>query len=198
MQSYIVQGVRTKKPRYSVALFQPMTLVDLVVYHKKHASLQRFAEAKCHTPTNDILGNLKKATIVVFLAELLTKVLREEAPNASLFDFLWQSVLALDQQQSGEAFFHLSLLLQLARHLGFGISQAQELEEQLQRAGQHKGLTLEARLLLNDLLQGTPPPMQASGKAVRRSLLASIVQFYQLHTEALDTLKSLKVLQELA
>lgn len=197
MQSYIVQGVRAKRPRYSIALFQPMTLLDLVVYHKKQASLQRIAEAKYHTPTNDILGNLKKATIAVFLAELLTKLLREEAPNPTLFDFLWQSVLELDGLHTGEALFHLHLMLKMAPHLGFGVSQAQELEAQLQRAGQHEGLTMEVRRLLEALLQDTTLNAQWAGKAVRRSLLANILKFYQLHTEGLDTLKSLKVMQEL-
>ncbi|MEL6412756.1 MAG: DNA repair protein RecO [Bacteroidota bacterium] len=197
MQSYIVQGVRAKRPRYSIALFQPMTLLDLVVYHKKQASLQRIAEAKYHTPTNDILGNLKKATIAVFLAELLTKLLREEAPNPTLFDFLWQSVLELDGLHTGEALFHLHLMLKMAHHLGFGVSQAQELETQLQRAGQHEGLTMEVRRLLEALLQDTTLNAQWAGKAVRRSLLANILKFYQLHTEGLDTLKSLKVMQEL-
>ncbi len=197
IQSYVVQGVRTQKPRHSMALFQPMSLLDMVVYYKKNAGLQRLAEAQCHAPASHCLGDLKKATVAVFLAELLSKVIREEAPNKPLFDFLWQSVLTLAQQTTDAALFLLALMLQLGHYLGVGISHAQELEMQLQRAGYPAALHPEARRLLDDLLQGTAHAQPRADKATRRNLLQSILQFYQLHLDALQGLKSLKVLQAL-
>src|SRR5690606_8411002 len=75
-QSFLVQGVRTNKPKHHIALFQPLVPLDMVIYHhKKHATLQRILEIKCHMPITHILGDLKKATIATFLAELLHKLL---------------------------------------------------------------------------------------------------------------------------
>ena len=136
LQGYLVQGVRTKKPRYSIALFQPLTLLDMVVYHKKQGGLQRVAEVKCHRPNSHILGNLKKAAMAVFLAEFLGKVVREEERNEHLFNFLWQSVVKLDEQTVQYDLFHLRFLLQLSHYLGFGIGTAEDVYTQLRRSGQ--------------------------------------------------------------
>ena len=40
LTSYIVNGVRSKKARHKVAFFQPLTLLDMVVYHKKNTQLK--------------------------------------------------------------------------------------------------------------------------------------------------------------
>jgi DNA repair protein RecO (recombination protein O) len=51
IQSYIVNGVRSKNNKNKIALFQPLTLLDMVVYHKANAtSLNRIAEVRCSEP----------------------------------------------------------------------------------------------------------------------------------------------------
>ncbi|XWN35135.1 MAG: DNA repair protein RecO [Roseivirga sp.] len=196
-QAYVIHGVRTQKPRYSMALFQPLTRLDLVVYHKKQVNLQRVAEVKCHAPNSHILGNLKKATIAVFLAELLTKVIREEEHNESLFHFLWQAIGNFEAQTTDYELFHLTFMLQLCHYLGFGISTAQELYAQLRRSGQHWEMRQEAIESLASLLAGGPQGHVAMDKATQRNMTEAVIKFYQLHMDALDTLQSLKVLQAL-
>ena len=46
MQSYIVNSVRSAKSRGKMALYQPLSLLDLVVYHKSGKDLQRISETK--------------------------------------------------------------------------------------------------------------------------------------------------------
>ena len=41
LKSYIINGVRTQGAKSKAALYQPMTLLDLVVYEKEGAGLQR-------------------------------------------------------------------------------------------------------------------------------------------------------------
>ena len=194
LQSYLVQGVRTKKPRYSIALFQPLTLLDMVVYHKKQGGLQRVAEVKCHRPNSHILSDLKKAAMAVFLAEFLGKVVREEERNEHLFNFLWQSVVALDEQGTNYDLFYLRFLLQLGHYLGFGIDKAEDVHIQLRRSGQYRGMPQEVIASINGLLQGYVP----MEKGLRRQVTDVLIRFYQLHIDSLDTLKSLKVLQEIS
>lgn len=86
LQAYIIQGVRTKKP-IQHCLFQLLTLLDMVVYYRKHRGIQRMAEVQCCTSNINILANIKKATMAVFLAEFLAKVIREEEHNEKLFNF---------------------------------------------------------------------------------------------------------------
>ncbi|MEM9416814.1 MAG: DNA repair protein RecO [Bacteroidota bacterium] len=194
LQGYLVHGVRAKKPKYGMALFQPLTLLDMVVYHKKQGGLQRVAEVKCHKPISNILGDLKKAAMAVFLAEFLAKVVREEERNESLFNFLWQSVLALDEQATHYELFYLRFLLQLCHYLGFGVGAAEDIYAQLRRSGQHGALTQEAMEGINGLLQGYVP----MDRHLRRNVTEVVIKFYQLHIDSLDNLKSLKVLQEIS
>ena len=193
LQGYLVQGVRTKKPRYSIALFQPLMLLDMVVYHKKQGGLQRVAEIRCHRPNSHILGNLKKAAIAVFLAEFLSKVVREEECNKGLFDFLRQSVITLDEEATHYELFYLRFLLQLGHYLGFGIDKAEDIYVQLRRSGQYRMMPQEVIAGIDSLIQGYVP----MDRGLRRQVTDVLIRFYQLHIDSLDTLKSLKVLQEI-
>ena len=40
IQSYLVKGIRNQKSKIKPGLFQSLTLLDLVVYHKERQSLQ--------------------------------------------------------------------------------------------------------------------------------------------------------------
>jgi DNA repair protein RecO (recombination protein O) len=48
--SYIENGVRSAKAKHKMALFQPLTQLDLEVYHKPGKGLHRISEAKCSFP----------------------------------------------------------------------------------------------------------------------------------------------------
>ena len=196
-QSYLIQGVRTRKAKYSIALFQPLMLLDMVVYHKKHANIQRVAEVKCHVPISNILGDIRKAAMATFLTELLSKVLHEEEHNEELFSFLLHAVVTLNEQDTGYELFHLSFMLKLCSYLGFGIKAAQEIDTQLSRSGL-KGFSQEEMAILDALLvEGFNQP-RAISKNAARNLTAGIIKYYQLHIDTLDTLKSLKVLREIS
>lgn len=198
LQAYMVQGVRTKKSKYSIAFFQPLSLLDMVVFHRKQRSIQRVAEIRCYTPNNDILTNINKATIVVFLAEFLTKVIREEEHNEQLFQFLWQEVVRLNEQPAGYECFHLTFMLRLSHYLGFGISTSQDIYTQLRHSGQHWALDQETIVHLDNLLaDGEAQKHINMKKVLKRRATEAIIKFYQLHIDSLDTLKSLKVLQEI-
>ncbi len=198
LQSYIIHGLRKKKSQYSMALFQSLTLLDIVVYHRKQRGLQRIAEVKCSRPNSHLLLNIKKTTIAVFLADLLAKVLHKEEHNKPLFNFLWQAVLALEKQSTNYELFHLEFMLQLCRYLGFGISTTEEIYSQLRYSGQYKPPSQQAIQGLNNLLKKETKRYVLISKPLRRELLDTVIQFYQLHIESLCTLPSLKVLQEIS
>ncbi len=198
LQSYLVKGVRTKKPTFTIALFQPLTLLDMVAYHKKQTALQYIAEVKCHHPLDSILRDIKKATITVFLAEFLTKTIREEEKNTSLFEFLFQAVIALNDQTTGYDFFHLTFILKLCRYLGFGINTAEEMSHQLQQLPGDCGFSRYEKKILNKLLKPHDNHTITLNKITGRKLMKGIIKFYQLHIDTLGELKSLKILQVIA
>ena len=46
LKSYIINGVRSKKPKFNPILFYPLSILDMVVYNKKKNGLQYVSELK--------------------------------------------------------------------------------------------------------------------------------------------------------
>ncbi|MES2732793.1 MAG: DNA repair protein RecO [Bacteroidota bacterium] len=202
LQSYIENNVRSAKARNKIALFQPLTLLDLVVYHRPDGGLTRLSEIRCHTPFSSLPYDFHKASIAMFITEMLSKTLKEESGSPPLFHFLFQSILWLDQAEANFENFHLQFLLQLARFLGFSPQSAEEIFEQLTSAGQsHRGFAgdssaPEDMLFLDRLIQAEYGESIKVSHFLRREALEHILSFYQLHIENFGEIKSLPVLQE--
>jgi DNA repair protein RecO (recombination protein O) len=118
-QAYLANSVRGKKARFRSNLLQPLTLLELEAYHKERRELQRLKEIRNYVPYQSIPVDPYKSSQVMFLAEILYKVLREEDPNADLFHFLENSLQFLDTAVEHTVNFHLLFLVQLTRYLGF-------------------------------------------------------------------------------
>ncbi|MTI33618.1 DNA repair protein RecO [Xanthovirga aplysinae] len=197
LQSYVINGVRSKKSRYKVALFQPLTLLDLVVYKREHAGLNRISEVKCSNPFASIPFDVKKSGIALFLTEVLVKSVREEEPNPSLFAFLEQSILMLDHLESHYENFHLQFLLKLSKYLGFGAATAHDFFEQLFPFTDLKDMALTEEQSINQLtILNYQNDFHLSNK-YRREILGHILQFFKLHLENFGEVKSLAVLKEI-
>lgn len=184
LQSYIVNGVRSKKGK--IALYQPLTLLDLVVYHKETATIMRIKEAKCIYPFQQIQVDVRKTTIALFIEELINKTIREEAHAAELCDFLIESLITLDKMEKPEN-FHLIFMIQLAKYLGF---QPLGVEEIL--GG--RVMDFEEEKSLNLILKNTEVNLSNSQ---RRNILDALLRFYSMHVENFGTMKSLSVLREI-
>lgn len=194
-QSYLIQSVRTRKPKYNIGLFQPLTPLDMVVYHKKQASLQYVAELKYYQPMSHILSDVKKAAVATFLAELLTQVLHEEVQNESLFCFLLESVTTLNETTTDSTLFYLHFMLQLCHYLGFGMQNIREMEKQLLRLGLHTRLDPQELAWADTLLTHTYKEAVCPSTHGVRKLTDRIITFYQLHVDTFRGLKSLPILE---
>lgn len=196
LQSYIVNGVRSGKAKNKIALFQPLTLLDLVVYHSAQKELHRIKEMKCSEPFNSIPFDFRKSGIALFMTELLVKTIRREEGNPALFEFLHHSILVLDHLQENYSNFHLQFLLKLSFYLGFAPGTAEELYTQVHPAGNAADFAKEEKEVLDDLLNlGFDNPLRIQA-AQRKAILKNILMFYRLHFDNFGELKSLSVLQE--
>lgn len=192
--SCIVNGVRSSKSKSSkIGLYQALTLLDLVVYHRHNQSLHRVSEAKIDFPYQSIPFEMGKTTIALFLTEMLGKVLKEEEKNEDLFDFMNSSFESFDEMKGNFANFHLQFLIQLTEYLGFGIfSLASFVEELSLHKPKEQSLTFLSRLLNANYHEYIP----ANGH-IRHEVLTWLIRFYQLHFENFGQLKSLEVLREI-
>lgn len=196
LQTYIVNGVRSKKAKNKIALFQPLTILDLVVYKKENSDIQRISEMKILYPYQSIPFHFIKSTIALFLTELLSKVLREEQENEALYGFLSRSFMVFDLKEDDFTNFHLQFMLKLTPFLGFALHRSEEL---MSEVASYKSLPVDAHLeeKVNQLIASPYETPVVLSNAERRILLDLILSFYRLHIEGLKELKSLKVLQEM-
>jgi DNA repair protein RecO (recombination protein O) len=209
LQSFIVPGVRKARARIHQNLFQPLTLVDMVIYRKERGGLQHIREINCPEPWQSIPCEITKTSIAIFLAEILMGVLKESDPSPAMFDFVRESLEFLDQQDGRIADFHLVFLLKLSSHLGFfPRSNFDErhcffnLAEGLYQTVYYgpdicldKELSRQFNALSNcnfgDLEGVYLKPTQ------RKALLHKMIDYYRLHLDGLKEIKSHHVLESI-
>lgn len=189
LQGYIVNGVRSKSSKNKIALYQPLTLLDLVVYHKENADVMRIKEIRCLHPYQTIHQDIRKSAIAMFLNEVVNKAVREQSQAEEICSFMIDSFIALDQVSSPEN-FHLIFLLKLSRYLGFGPQSNDEVLD---------GWLLdhEEEALLKKLLTANYDQVISISYSSRRNVLDALLRFYATHTENFGEIKSVQVLKEM-
>lgn len=190
LQGYIVNGVRSKSSKNKIALFQPLTLLELVVYHRENANLNRISEIKCLYPYRSIPVDIKKSGIAVFINEVINKAIREESHASELCQFIIESFIALDNAEAGVENFHLIFLLKLSRLLGFG---AHNTDEVIGLRATHT----ETENVLNQLIYAEYSHTVVVTNVQRRAILDLVLKFYGDHIESFGEMKSTQVLREI-
>lgn len=198
LQTYIQNGVRSSKPNSKIAFFQPLTLVDLVVYHKSGQDIHRISEIKCSHIYATLHSNFKKIIVVTFLTEVLGKTLHEGNNNDGLFSFLQNSFINFDKDASNYTNFHIHFLFELSTYLGFHPQSFDELKKQLIEYRNSWTNVFEEdsfKFICVSLIEGIHT-IQIEHHH-RKLLLDLLLDFYQSHIANFGSLKSLGVLREL-
>lgn len=189
LQSYIVNGIRSASARGRIALYQPLTLLDLVVYHKEQGNIFRIKEIKCLRHYQSVATDIKKSAIAMFLTELLNRTVKHESHAAELFRYISSSLIKLDTSETGFENFHLIFMIGLSRLLGFGLHSATELI-----AG--KATDKQLVDLLNRLLNSDFSDRVVLTHTQRRETLDLLLRFYKQHMDSTGDFKSVQVLRE--
>ncbi|MEP2670089.1 MAG: DNA repair protein RecO [Cyclobacteriaceae bacterium] len=187
LQSYIVNSVRSKSGKSKIAIFQPLTLLDLVVYHKENAGILRIKEATCAHPYHSIQSDPKKSCIGMFINEVLNKTVKEQVHADELCNFIFDALIRLDRLEHPEN-FHLVFLIKLSKYLGFGPFAKAELGALM--------LNEEEEKVLDKLLECEFEDFVRVSNDKRRILLDAFIRFYGNHIDAMGTIKSVQVLRE--
>jgi len=189
LQSYIVNGVRSASARNKIALYQPLTLLELVVYHRPNANINRIKEIRCIHPYQTITSDVRKSAIAIFLNELVNKTVKEESHASELCSFLVNSFISLDTLGERAENFHLLFMIRLSRLLGFGAFNTNEVlgvrvvDEATER-------------LLDAMLDAEYDADLPISNDKRRELLDLMIRFYGDHIDNLGEMRSLHVLRE--
>jgi DNA repair protein RecO (recombination protein O) len=206
MQSYMINSVRKKHARIHSNIFQPLTPVDLVVYHKERKGLQRISEIRPHPPLASIPFDINKSSMVFFLDEVLYKSIKEVESNTSLFGFIFNSVQWLDNPLNNGNDFHLLFLIKLSRYLGFSptLNYNEERcifnlkEGQFQETLPNHPHFISGRLsqCMAEMIDKEYSNSSALSLSERRMLIDFLIEYYTLHVEGFGNIKSHKVLEQ--
>ena len=119
LQSFIVKGVRAKKAKKKLGLFQPLQLLNINATLITKNSLQYISEITiAHNQVSDGI-DMKKNFISIFVAEVISKVLLETEKDKALFKFIWELKNNLSNFEKINQNFPLIFLIGLSEQLGF-------------------------------------------------------------------------------
>ena len=118
-QAFIVSIPKTPKGKVKKQFFQPLTILEIETDIRPRQQLQKLHDVRLAAPFASIPFEPDKLAISLFVAEFLYYALRSEQRNELLYEYLENSIVWLDGQQSSYANFHLVFLLRLTRFLGF-------------------------------------------------------------------------------
>lgn len=197
LKSYLVNGVRSQKSKSNIALYQPMNVLDMVVYNKDNSGLQRISEVKLHQANQLIPFDFNRTGLAMFMTEVISKSIFENYQNESLFDFLEESIFKLDHKETSLLHFPLVFLIENARFLGFAPESAEEfLTENLGQPFEVTEIPLAEnfieKLILHQYSCEEKVPL-----GLRRKVLDHLLEFYNQQLENNQTWKSMTILRQL-
>lgn len=207
LQSYLINGVRKTGGKFNMNMFQPLHLLDMVVYHKPTGNIQRAAELRNFPVFESIPYHIVKSSLVIFLNEVIYKSIRLHTADERLFKFLFHSLEALDHLDEGLGNFHLWFMVQMSRYLGFypDISHRELPYFDLRDGTYAEHLPVHVHVLEGSLTVlftqlATSHLDTISGiqltHAQRKDLLDKLLEYYQLHVDGFINIKSHIVLEE--
>jgi len=206
--SFLIKGMRNKKAGRHNVHFQPLSILELIIYYKESREMQILKEFSVSYSPTDINNNIRKSCIAIFLGEVLTSVLKEESPHTELFDYIHDSVIFFDECHDHFLNFHIAFLTGLSAFLGFEPGKRDDPENVffdmingkfVQLPPIHGNYTsaeisdIIAKFLVTswDKIDN----ISLSGSK-RNEVLESLVRFYSLHLPGLKKINSLEILKE--
>jgi DNA repair protein RecO (recombination protein O) len=201
LRSYIINSVRSAKAKTKAALLQPMSLLEMDVYHHEQRNLNRIKELRLFCSFNKIWFYPLKSSVGMFMMEVLNKSIHEEEVNEKMFDFITNKLIETDECEEISNDFLLKFLLQLSLLLGFfpngkhstPVFDLMEGNFVADSSNHQHYISPVLAQQFSDLLHKEKTEFTAT---TRRNLMRALLEYYQLHVPNFTKLKSLAVLEE--
>jgi DNA repair protein RecO (recombination protein O) len=208
--SFLVPVSRSKSSKVKSVLFQPLSMLSFNAPYRQGGKLVRLSEVRPYVMYSSIPYDPCKSAVALYLAEFLTRALREESDNAAIFTFLEYSLRWFDEAADGFANFHILFLMRLTRFLGI----APNLEDAASGQGYFDlsaGCFVGVQPMHGNFLTATQAAdffslldcdygdvsRYAMSRKLRGEFLDVLQRYYRLHLPDFPELKSAEVLREL-
>lgn len=203
-QNYLIKGYRSTRAKKRHSYFQPMSIIEVVLYYKENRDLQIVTESSNRYFFQTMQTDPVRITLGMVVMEIFYQSVREEERNDALFEFLQRVLVMMDQQEGKLIHTFLYFLIHLTRHLGFfPDNQVKDATQPvyfdvrggiLQNAqGMRSSDMLIAHLCACSLHECTQLRFSNQDK---KELISTLLQYYLVHVEGFREPESLKVLQE--
>jgi DNA repair protein RecO (recombination protein O) len=119
LQIFIIKGVRNKKSKKKIGLFQALQLSNINATYLSKKSLQYLTDISLLNSQTQEGINMKKNFLSLFVAEAASKILHENEVDKPLFQFLWNLKTALDSSNEIDPNFPIIFMIDLSKYMGF-------------------------------------------------------------------------------
>ena len=203
--SFMARGVRKKGAKIHIALLQPMNLTQIVYSPAKTGTLGYLSEITLTTIYQSIPFDVSKNAILMFINEIIYKSLKEEQPNKTLFDYIKNFFITLDEQKVHFSNNHLFFMAGLTQHFGifpnFEKKGWFDLREGVSVSPKplHEYAITNEETVLFKMLFLTPDNEQNKIKinaTERNMLLDMLLKYYALHIPGMETIRSRSILHQ--
>ena len=203
LQSFIVKGVRAKKSKKKLGLFQPLQLLSINATYLNKNNLQYLSEIILERKQMPNGIDMTKNFLSIFVAEVVSKVLLETEKDKALFQFIWELKTSLDTTTKIDQNFPLIFLIRISEYLGFSPSNQKkdgdyfnmELGEFTNSVQQiHHFIEKENTSYLKQLLQNNEISIPYQN---RNQMLFSLIQYYKLQHHELKNMTSHLIIESL-
>lgn len=210
IQSYLLNGIRKSgKLSSNIAMFQASSLLDLNVYHYELKNLQRIKEYKWSYLYSNILTDIIKNAVAMYMVELLQKCLKQPEPNLDLFEFCEDAFIYLDKSDSSiTANFPLYFSIHLAHFFGFRLNDNYsknynilDLQEgAFTNINPTHGNILDGKhsFAVSQILKAQHPNELNEikmNREARKEILNSFQYYYGYHVQDFGSMKSMPIIQ---
>lgn len=206
LQSYIVYDNTKRRNSRMLGYF---SILDIVTFNKYNRYLQQIKEVSLNYIHKNIPFDIRKSTIAMFLIDIVNACIKEHEPNQQLFDFLYNSVVELDNADSGLAYFHLQFMIKFSEYLGckpennyseqrnyFDI--AEGCFTNLQPKHQYFLNTEQAFIFHNLINSDNEFDIKTNlNTELRDKIMISLIDYYKIHLPGMGKINSINILKEL-
>ncbi|MBT4775967.1 MAG: DNA repair protein RecO [Crocinitomicaceae bacterium] len=204
--SLMIKGAKKKKSS-TIAKLQPLSLVAVEYYYSEQKDLHTVRNLDLSTPFKTLHSNPMKATVLLFLNEILFKSIQQQEKNDPVFDFIQSFLIRIDQTAFNPN-CHLWFVCKLTTFLGIApdISSFKKgtflnlIEGEFVANNHRKGGCSEIasetifRLIGMEFDELTGLKLT---REIRRETLQTLIDYYQIQLEGIKNINSHLVLQEL-
>ena len=191
-------------------LFFPLNIIDTEIDFKNTRNIQTLKNTNRAIVLSQICSNMNKICIAQFIAEVITKTIKEEETNPALYGFIKDTILSLENA-NGDIInnIHIIFLKEFAKFLGFAITNnfCKETPYFHFREGMflpvyttdNESLEVQHSKIISNVINKNYNNLQSYKISYneRKLLLQHLLKYYEFHIVNFSNLNSMKVLTEL-